>query len=94
MGIRKIYVLEHAYSCLMDVLSTIKLAVPKHNHAWDKPSLPMNVTYEVYCLACKAYCLAYFGLRPRMDLSNILSCLEPSFHKYNKQTESPSSLER
>jgi len=66
-------VLEHAYSCLMDVLSTVKLEVAKHNHTWDKPSLPMNLTYEVYCPACKAYCMAYFGLGPRTDLSNILS---------------------
>ena len=64
----------------MDVLSTIKLEVAKPDHswdkpdcAWDKPSLPMNLTYEVDYPAYKAYCLAYFGLGPRTDLSNILS---------------------
>jgi hypothetical protein len=59
--------LEHAYSCLMDILSTVKLEVAKpghawdkSNHAWDKPSLPMNLTYEVYCPAYEAYCRLFW----------------------------------
>ena len=37
--------LECAYHDLMTVLSIVKSNVAKPNHAWAKPSLPMNLTY-------------------------------------------------
>jgi len=38
--------LSHAYHGLMVILSSIKQEVSKPDHAWAKPTLPMNLAYQ------------------------------------------------